>query len=168
MVVLTFKKMKIKTKLKEQARLASSSIMHMVFSMWEILMDCSSFVSETPGVKANGLASSLMKMKHGMTIKGSKRNWTTFSEMTVLGGWDMKIGALTTTRCIFAKYSLRPGASFQLQVNGEVTQLAGHIPCRQIVMKRTRMETPLNLILTTVGSITLNLEYRSQRRPNLL
>jgi len=55
---------------KEWETLESYLIMLMVFSKSEKLMVCNLLELETLGDLENGLESLLMKMKHGMIIKG--------------------------------------------------------------------------------------------------
>jgi hypothetical protein len=69
LVALTLLKMKTVKKAMVQVKLVSCSIMLMVFLTFVMLMDSNLSESEILGARENGLVSSLMKMKHGMTTK---------------------------------------------------------------------------------------------------
>lgn len=146
-------------------RQVSSSIMRMVCLTSVMSMDFNSWESVTLGVKESGLASSLMKMRLGMTTKALKKSSTMSSVMMAPGGWGMKTGAFTLIRCTFARYSPKHGASSPSQESGEATQPVVLIQSKQTEMRRTRTQT-LNLTLMIAGSIIHSIVFQLQNAHN--
>ena len=146
--------MKITEKKKVWVILVSCSTMLMVFSMLEMSILSNSSELETLGLMESGVVNLQMKMKLGITIKVWRKNWTMSLEMMVHGGWDMKIGVLTTTKCTFARFSPHSGLNSQSKANGKATLLAVHIHQWLTEMKKKR--TMSKTILMTDGLTILS------------
>ena len=140
LVVPTQSRTRMVTSKKAWVTQVSCGIMLSVFNRSEILMVFNWLESETHGVKVNGLVNSLMKMKLGMTIKVWRKNLSTLSKMMVTGGWNTKISAPTSIKCIFARFSQLLGHNSRSTVNGMETLQVVHIQLMLKLPKKTKKQ----------------------------